>query len=179
MSITTKRGDSGETDFLFGGRAGKGHPRLAAVGDLDELNAVLGLARLHVKSEEVRSIIARAQKDLVALMGVLSAGPENAERYAARGFPDLRPEDVERLTAEGKALEARFPEGFREWSVPGAAGSAGGAWLEFARCVCRRAERAVAALGPEDFPANGAVSPWLNRLSDVLWLAARVEEKEG
>ena len=86
-------------------------------------------------------------------------------------------EQVERLTAEAGALEAHFPEGFRTWSVPGAAGSPGGAWLELARCVCRRVERAAAALEPVDFPANAAVLPWLNRLSDLLWLAARVEEK--
>lgn len=176
-SITTKRGDAGETDLLFGGRVGKSHPRLQAVGDLDELNAALGLVRVHTLTPELRAIAARAQHDLVAMMGLLAAGPENSERYAKQGFPGIGAESVERLTTEAAALEARFPEGFRHWSTPGEKGGTGAAWLEMARCICRRAERSAAALPPEDFPANPCILPWLNRLSDLLWLAARVEEQ--
>ena len=176
-SITTKRGDAGSTDLLFGGRVGKAHPRLHAVGEVDELNAALGLVRVHVAHPEMRAMAARAQHDLVALMGLLSAGPENAAQYAARGFQGLDPAAVERLTAESAALEAEFPDGFRGWSMPGDKGGAGAAWLELARCICRRAERAVAALPPEDQPGHDFILPWLNRLSDLLWLAARVEEK--
>ena len=86
MSITTKRGDEGKTDLLFGGRVGKSHPRLNAVGEVDELNAALGLVRVHVRNTTVGEMVARAQQDLVALMGLLSAGPEHAERYARQGF---------------------------------------------------------------------------------------------
>lgn len=176
MSITTKRGDEGKTDLLFGGRVGKSHPRLNAVGDVDELNAALGLVRVHVRNTTVGEIVARAQQDLVALMGLLSAGPEHAERYARQGFKGLGAEAVERLTGESAALEAKFPDGFHGWSMPGDRGGAGAAWLELARCICRRAERAVSALPPEDQPGNPNLIPWLNRLSDLLWLAARVEE---
>ncbi len=176
MSITTKRGDSGLTDLLFGGRVGKAHPRLHAVGEVDELNAALGLVRVQVREEGLRGIAARAQQDLVALMGVLSAGPEHAERYAAQGFKTLGVESVERLTKESAELEAHFPDGFKGWSMPGDKGGTGAAWLEMARGICRRAERAVAALPPEDQPGNPHLIPWLNRLSDLLWLAARVEE---
>lgn len=178
MSITTKRGDAGETDLLFGGRVGKAHPRLHAVGEVDELNAALGLARVHGKGEPVRAMLRRAQEDLVALMGILSAGPEHAERYQTQGFKTLGAEAVERITQEAKEMEAEFPDGFKGWSMPGDKGGAGGAWLEMARCICRRAERAVAALPSEDTPPNPHLLPWLNRLSDLLWLAARVEEKE-
>lgn len=177
-SITTRRGDAGRTDLLFGGRVGKSHPRLLAVGDVDELNAALGLVRVYVRTPDLGGIAARAQADLVALMGLLAAGPEHAARYAAQGFPVLGGEAVERLTAEAAALEAQFPDGFGGWSTPGEKGGAGSAWLEMARCVCRRAERSVAALEPEDFPENPHLLPWLNRLSDLLWLAARVEERE-
>ena len=177
MSITTKRGDEGKTDLLFGGRVGKSHPRLHAVGEVDELNAALGLVRVHAKTAALREIVVRAQQDLVALMGLLSAGPEHAERYAVQGFKGLGAESVERVTAESAALEATFPEGFHGWSMPGERGGAGAAWLELARCICRRAERAVSALPPEDQPGNPHLIPWLNRLSDLLWLAARVEEQ--
>ena len=177
MSITTKRGDGGTTDLLFGGRVGKAHPRLHAVGEVDELNAALGLVRVHVASARVQEIMVRAQQDLVALMGLLSAGPEHADRYASHGFKGLGTEAVDRLTAESLQLEAEFPDGFHGWSMPGDRGGAGAAWLEMARCVCRRAERAVAALPEEDQPRDENIIPWLNRLSDLLWLAARVEEK--
>jgi len=177
MSITTKRGDGGKTDLIFGGRVGKAHPRLHAVGEVDELNAALGLVRVHVGNTHVREIAARAQQDLVALMGLLSAGPEHAARYAAQGFRILEASAVERLTIESAQLESEFPDGFHGWSMPGDKGGAGAAWLEMARCICRRAERAVAALPGEDQPANDHIIPWLNRLSDLLWLAARVEEK--
>lgn len=177
-SITTRRGDAGQTDLLFGGRVGKSHPRLQAVGDVDELNAALGLVRVHVRTPELVALAARAQTDLVALMGMLASGPEHAARYVAQGFPVVGGESVDRLTAEASSLEARFPDGFGGWSTPGEKGGAGAAWLEMARCVCRRAERSVTALGAEDFPENPHVLPWLNRLSDLLWLAARVEEQQ-
>ncbi len=176
MSITTKHGDGGRTRLIFGEAAGKEHPAIAAVGEADELNAVLGVTRLHVRDEFVKCLIARAQQDLVALMGQLSAGRKNAERYAAAGFRRIGDAEVARLTEEGAQLEAAFPDGFRTWSVPGESGSQGGAHLELARCVCRRAERAAAALGDN---AEPAVLAWLNRLSDVLWLCARLEERSG
>ena len=177
MSITTKRGDAGKTDLLFGGRVGKAHPQLQAVGEADELNAVLGLVRQQVQRGDLRDIAARAQQDLVALMGMLSAGPEHAVRYAEQGYKVLGPESVARITGEAAALEAEFPQGFQGWSVPGDRGGPGAAWLELARAVCRRAERAVAALPEENLQAHPQVLPWFNRLSDLLWLAARAEEK--
>lgn len=175
MSITTRHGDSGQTRLLFGARVEKSHPSIQAVGDVDELNAVLGLARLQVKRADVRDILARAQEDLVALMGELSAGAEGATRYAEQGFRQLTQSSLDRVTHEAAALEAEFPGGFRTWSVPGAAGDPGSAWLEFARCVCRRAERSAAA-SQEGEAALPLALAWLNRLSDLLWLAARCEE---
>lgn len=177
MSITTKQGDTGATRLIFGQKVGKDHPAIAAVGDTDELNAALGLARIYVRREDIAGVIARAQHDIVGIMGQLSAGPGDLVRYREQGFRGIGVAEVERLTAEGAALEAEFPDGFRTWSVPGAAGVAGGAWLEMARCVCRRAERSVAALGAAGAAPDAAIPAWFNRLSDVLWLAARAEEK--
>ncbi len=176
MSITTKHGDTGHTRLIFGQGVGKDHPAIAAVGDADELNAVLGLARLNVRRADIREIIARAQEDIVGLMGMLSAGGEHAERYAAAGFRCLDQSSLDSLTAAGEILEGEFPDGFHTWSVPGASGNAAGAWLELARTVCRRAERAAAALLHQNPPPAPLISAWLNRLSDVLWLAARCEE---
>jgi cob(I)alamin adenosyltransferase len=175
MSITTKHGDGGRTRLIFGEAVGKEHPAIAAVGEADELNAALGLARLQLRRPEVQGIIARAQQDLVALMGQLSAGAQDAERYAAGGFRRVGETEVARLTTEGAAVEAEFPDGFKTWSVPGESGSESSARLELARCVCRRAERAAAAMGDGTEPS---VLAWLNRLSDVLWLCARAEEQE-
>ena len=176
MSITSKHGDTGRTRLIFGQQVGKDHPAIAAVGDADELNAVLGLARLHVQRADIRDIIARAQEDIVGVMGMLSAGGENAPRYEAAGFRCIDQSSLDCLTAEGAALEAEFPDGFRTWSVPGASGSAGSAWLELARTMCRRAERSAAALLTQCPPPDPIITAWLNRLSDVLWIAARCEE---
>jgi len=176
MSITTKLGDAGRTRLLFGGAAGKEHPAFAAVGDADELNAFLGLARLAVRRSDVKEIITRAQHDLVGVMGQLSAGGENAARYAEQGFRRVTEAEAARLTAEGAALEAEFSDGFHTWSVPGASGNPASAWLELARCVCRRAERSAVALSTQT-AVEPAVLMWLNRLSDVLWLCAQAEEK--
>ncbi len=177
MSITTKQGDTGRTRLLFGAGVGKTHPAIHAVGEVDELNAVLGLTRLQLRRADLQEIIARAQEDLVAVMGIISAGAEGAARYEAQGFRMLTHASLDRVTSEAAALEAEFPEGFRTWSVPGAAGDPGSAWLELARCVCRRAERAVAAAcDGGEFPAALLALAWLNRLSDLFWLAARCEE---
>ncbi|HWB06288.1 MAG TPA: cob(I)yrinic acid a,c-diamide adenosyltransferase [Verrucomicrobiales bacterium] len=178
MSITTKLGDSGSTRLIFGRSVGKDHPAIAAVGDADELDAVLGLARLHVQRQDIVRIIARAQEDIVAVMGQLSAGSEDAARYHEKGFRGMDQTAVDRLTAEGAALEAEFPNGFHTWSVPGATGVAGSAWLELARCVCRRAERSVVVLMTVDPALDPVIPAWLNRLSDVLWLCARCEEQQ-
>ena len=171
-SITTKRGDDGSTGLLFGNRVPKCDARIAAAGEADELNAALGLARVHLMRADIREIIARAQHDLVGLMGMISAGRSAMDRYAAQGFRMVTASETERLGAEVVMLESEFTNGFSGWSTPGADRRPAPAWLEMARCVCRRAERAV--VGLDDAPDH--VVPWLNRLSDLLWLCARCEE---
>ncbi len=176
MSITTRHGDAGFTRLIFGIQVSKDSPAIVAAGEVDELNALLGLARLQTRREGITAILARAQEDLVAVMGMISAGGEDAWRYKKKGFRAIDQTSLDRLTSEGAALESGFPDGFHTWSVPGASGVPGAAWLELARCVCRRAERAVVTLMQSDPALDPVIVAWLNRLSDVLWLCARTEE---
>lgn len=176
MSITTGHGDDGWSAPLFGGRVPKHDPRFEAAGDLDELNAILGLARIHVANPELAGLIARLQHDLIAVLGMVSAGEANSGRYRDQGFREIGEPEVRRVTEECAALEARFPGGFDGWATPGAAGSPGAAWLDFARAAARRAERSLSRLAETDSAPPAPVRAWINRISDLLWLAARVAE---
>ncbi len=175
-SITTKRGDHGTTRLLFGAPVSKACPSITAAGDADELNASLGLARIHARREDIGKIISNAQHDLVGLMGMISCGQDQLSEYQQKGFRCVGLAETERLTLEAATLEAEFTGGFGGWSTPGADGQPAPAALEFARCVCRRAERSAAALGTQ-LPDH--ILPWLNRLSDLLWLCARCEERHA
>jgi len=171
MSITTKRGDSGQTELMFGRRVPKTHPAVTAYGEVDELNASLGLARVFSTHPTATAAIAARQAELIGLMGELATAPEDRSRYAAAGYARLTADTVDALTAESAALEAELNMRFNGWATPGADTTRCGAALDLARAICRRAERAV--LG------TGAPSPeivrYLNRLSDFLWLLARAE----
>lgn len=177
MSIVTRTGDDGETSLLFGRRIAKTDPRIEAVGAVDELNAALGVVRATGGATggaaETVDLIDRLQGRLVGLMGELGILPEDAERYAGKGYPVLGEADVVELDGEAARLEGKGLN-FEGWARPGAAGSLVAAHLDVARTVCRRAERRVLALG--EGVANGNVAVFLNRLSDVLWLLARDEE---
>lgn len=169
MRIYTRGGDGGDTGLFGGERVSKTHPRVAACGSVDELNAVLGMARALGPCVEVDGMLARMQAMLFAF-GADLAAPGGQERTGEA--------DVRRLEQEIDAMEAGLPE-LRNFILPG--GDACAAALHLARCVCRRAEREVVALGGGT--ARGV--PLLNRLSDHLFvlarhqnfLAGRVEEK--
>ncbi len=171
MSITTKRGDTGQTDLLFGTRVPKTDGRMVALGAVDELNAALGLVRLHASRTDTGKIIARVQQELIAVMGVVAVPTEDYPRYQQAGYADLAPAALARITSEAVEIEAQLPPQ-KDWVLPGSKGHAGSAYLDFARCVCRRAERDVLALAID----HPIIPPYLNRLSDLLWLLARWEE---
>jgi cob(I)alamin adenosyltransferase len=173
MSITTQRGDDGETSLMFGRRVPKTHPRIVACGEADELNAALGLARAHSTRERVTAAIAARQSELVAVMGELATDDADLERYRSEGFARLTTAHVESLTADVRALEAELNERFSGWATPGADTTPCGAAIDFARAVCRRTERAAVAVAP----ANREIVRHLNRLSDFLWLLARLEAR--
>ncbi len=181
MSITTLRGDDGATDLLYGHRVGKDHARIEACGAVDELNAMLGVARTQVPADSHWvGDIDRVQADLVGLMGQLAVVPADRDRYLRDGFPAIGGDDTERLTRMAAETEQRFLRPFRDWARPGGMGRPAAAFLDLTRTVCRRAERRVAALqlkgGALEYPE---VLKFLNRLSDLLWLWARELEEDG
>ena len=172
MSISTKRGDDGGTDLMLGRRVSKADQRVAAYGAVDELNAALGLARVADCSEATSAdLLPRVQKDLVVLMGELATHPDDLPRYLESGFTQVGEAMVDVLSDEVDRIERDFEITFKGWAMPGDAGRSGAAQLDLARTICRRAEREVVVLAAE----NVEIVRYLNRLSDLLWLLARVE----
>jgi len=172
MSIITGRGDLGETDLLFGKRIAKTSLRVAALGCVDEVNAVLGMARAGGGETEVIVLIDGIQERLVGLMGQLACLPEDLGRYK---YVALTADDVAWVEAEARRFEERGVK-FTGWARPGAEGSLARAGLDFARAIARRAERSVLALHESGEEVPEAVRLFFNRLSDLLWILARVEE---
>jgi cob(I)alamin adenosyltransferase len=176
MSIATRTGDDGTTGLLYKKRIGKSHPRIEAVGTVDELNAAIGLARALSAPGEIAEQLLPIQKDLITFMGEMATLPEDLERYQRDGFQLVTAEltaKLDRLVAdiEGRGIS------YRGWATPGA--TAGAAALDVARTTCRRAERRVHALRESGEIQNGEMIIFLNRLSDVLWLMARLAETKA
>ncbi len=174
MSISTRKGDQGTTDLLFGGRVPKNHPSIVALGDVDELNAALGLLRVHARTAASKEVAAAVQLWLIGLMGELATPAGKEAAYADTHTQQVTSEQVAFLDGWVEKLEREGQFKFKGWVLPGGAGLAGGAHADYARTVCRRAERSIYDLGTRGEPLR-----FLNRLSDVLWLLARWEEKEG
>lgn len=175
MSIITGRGDNGETDLLFGKRIAKTSLRIEALGCVDELNAALGLARAAGANPEWISLIDALQEKLIGLMGQLATLPEDEARYRETKFPRIETCDVEWVIAEAHKFEARGIR-FTDWARPGAEGCMARAGVDFARSVARRAERALLALHESGEPVPGSVRLFFNKLADLLWILARVEQ---
>lgn len=172
MKIYTKTGDSGETSLFDNTRVSKSDPRVDAYGEVDELNACLGLARAVLDPGDLADALAAIQRDLFAV-GSRLADPSS--RVAGRVTKAaVTPEAIGRLEATIDRLETELAP-LRRFILPG--GCVAGAQLHLARTVCRRAERRVVALGPG--ATDGAVLVYLNRLSDLLFVAARVANSRG
>jgi cob(I)alamin adenosyltransferase len=177
MSIATRRGDQGETDLLFGHRITKKHPRIHALGDVDELNAALGLLRVHAQKPLTLEVCAQTQRWLIDLMGEVATPPGLERRYTETHPHTLGVAEVEWLDAKVQYLEDHGALKFEGWALPGAGGSISGAHADMARTICRRAERTLIDLsGTAQAIPNMEITRFLNRLSDVLWLLARWEE---
>jgi cob(I)alamin adenosyltransferase len=159
--IYTRRGDDGSTGLFGGPRVRKDDLRVAAYGDVDELNSALGVAREEV-SGDLRELIDALQSELFTLGSEL-ATPDAAK--APKEVPRITAEHVSRLEREIDRLTAELPE-MRNFIMPG--GSKAGALLHFCRTVCRRAERACVTL-----KAPELTLAYLNRLSDLLFTMAR------
>jgi cob(I)alamin adenosyltransferase len=178
MSITTKRGDGGETDLLFGARVAKSHPRVHALGAVDELNAALGLLRVTARVEGTREFVASVQRQLIDMMGILATPAGEEARHARTYEGGISEAEIASLDNLIARLEAEGCGDVCDWALPGAAGVLSGAHADLARTICRRAERCIADLAPTpERVANGDVVRFLNRLSDALWLVARREER--
>ena len=171
MKLYTRTGDSGETALFDGSRVRKDDPRVEAYGDVDELNAWLGLVRTAGLDAEFESDVIRIQRDLFAL-GAALADP--AEKIAARVTKAaLDDTDVARLEKMIDRLDAETPP-LRRFILPG--GTSSGAAIHLARAVCRRAERRIVALDPQVDPV---LVRYVNRLSDLLWLFGRKLEHDA
>ena len=165
MKIYTRTGDEGETSLLNGARVKKSDARVDAYGEVDELNAWLGLVRASRVDPDLDEEIVRIQRDLFAL-GAQLADP--ADRIAGRVTKAaLGDDDVARLERLIDRLEQDLPP-LTRFILAGGAPS--GAALHVARAVCRRAERRMVALEPAVDPA---LLRYANRLSDLLFVLAR------
>jgi len=175
MSIVTKTGDAGTTGLMYGRRVPKNHPRVEACGTLDELNSALGLARVTAAEKFVGENLFWIQKSLVDVMGEVGIVTEDLPRYVKDGYTTVTPELTVKLEKLVREIEAQKVS-FKGWATPGATPSS--AALDFARTVCRRAERRVFDLHAAGDLPNAEILIFLNRLSDLLWLFARwVETK--
>jgi len=170
MSIYTRGGDAGETGFFGGGRVSKAHPRVAAYGTVDELNSLLGWAISRTTTDTVRDRLRVLQHDLFTVGAELATPTptRGRTRPSTPGLPRGRIVEMEQWIDE--AEEELTP--LKEFILPG--GSEGAAALHFARTVCRRAEREVVGLGTDE-ELNPTVLIYLNRLSDLLFTFARLE----
>ncbi|HEX8501150.1 MAG TPA: cob(I)yrinic acid a,c-diamide adenosyltransferase [Pyrinomonadaceae bacterium] len=169
MSIATKHGDKGDTGLIGGARVSKADLRVEAYGTVDELGAAMGFARSVCDDAEVGELTKSIQRELFTVAGAVaspSGGAESRTTY-------VTPEMVEALTTHVARVEGT--EGIlSDWSLPG--DHAAAAAYDVARTVCRRAERCVVRLAETGVEINPHVVPYLNRLSDLLWLMGRLLE---
>lgn len=172
--IYTKTGDAGETALGNGARVAKFATRVTAYGTVDELNSVVGLARLQA-SGDLDSQLSRIQNDLFDLGADLCT--PDMEKDAEREYPPLRmvAEQVARLEAEIDVMNGSL-EPLRSFILPG--GSALAAHLHHCRTVARRAERLTVELATVETVNTDAVK-YLNRLSDWFFVAARIANDDG
>ena len=174
MNIYTRTGDRGETGLFGGGRVPKDHRRVEAYGDVDELNAALGLARAIELMPRVDEVLVPIQRDLFAI-GALLATPDPVKMREQLAKAQLDEERVAQLEAAIDAGEAEL-EPLRAFILPG--GTPKAAALHVARTVCRRAERRVVTLA-HDVEIPELAVMYLNRLSDLLFVLARVANRRA
>lgn len=167
MKIYTKTGDGGDTGLFGGPRVRKDDARVEAYGDVDELNAAVGAARALVEDPEIDRQLARIQEELFCV-GAELATPHDARAHSA--IPPVDAAWIERLEAAMDAWEGELAP-LTRFVLPG--GTRTAAALHLARTVCRRAERRVVSVAG-DVEVDPQVLAYLNRLSDFLFVAARL-----
>jgi len=163
--IYTRTGDAGETGLADGSRVAKDAPRIEAMGDIDELNSAIGVLLAESLPEELRDCLTGVQNDLFDLGGELSLP----------GHPILAASHVARLESALDTFNAALPP-LKDFILPG--GTRAAALAHVARTVCRRAERRLVTLSATNAVPELAV-PYVNRLSDLLFVASRVLNRHG
>jgi cob(I)alamin adenosyltransferase len=136
MSITTRRGDQGSTDMLFGHCVLKNHPRIHALGAVDELNAALGLVRATAQAGLVQEHVPRFQMELIALMGELATPAGSEDHYRKTHPQHIGAEQVTQLDGLVETMEQQGALKFKGWALPGEAGRLGAAHCDVARTIC-------------------------------------------
>ena len=172
--IYTRTGDRGETALFGGGRVSKDDPRVVAYGEVDELNAVIGLARALDPADLETELLESIQRDLFAI-GAQLAAPDPAKVARALTKAALTDDRVAALERAIDASAARLPP-LEHFVLPGSTPKA--AALHLARTVCRRAERSIVSLA-RDATVPSVILAYLNRLSDLLFVLARRANAEA
>ena len=169
MKIYTKTGDKGETGLFGGARVSKASLRVEAYGDVDELNSALGICRAHLAAldAKVDALLGTIQSELFDLGAELATVPHKEVKTGAPLLDDAHIAALERAIDEAEAEL----EPLRTFILPG--GALAAAHLHLARTVCRRAERKLVALAAVE-PVRGELVRYLNRLSDLLFVLARL-----
>jgi len=161
-SISTKRGDGGQTSLIGGVRVSKSSLRVEAYGTIDELNSVMGFARSICENAEVCELVKGIQQELFIVCSSLAKKTPQSS---------VTTEMVEALTAQVDRLEN--VEGILfDWALPGE--NRVSAAFDMARTVCRRAERNLVRLTESGEKIDPNILPYFNRLSDLLWLLGRL-----
>ena len=174
MKIYTKTGDAGDTGLFGGGRVSKDDPRVEAYGDVDELNAVLGMARAVELMPRIDEVLVPLQRDLFAI-GALLATPDRdkmAQHLEKARIDERRIGELEQAIDDAESEL----EPLRAFVLPG--GTPKAAALHVARTVCRRAERRIVRL-QHDVEVPAIVVIYMNRLSDLLFTLARLANKRA
>jgi cob(I)alamin adenosyltransferase len=174
MKVYTKRGDKGETGLLFGGRVSKADPRCEAYGAADTAVSAMGLARALCESERVKEILLKVQREMFTVGAELATDPSQYQNLRAK-FSVVTADMVSGIEGYIDEIDAQIDLP-RDFIVPG--GSAGSAALDLARGLLRESERRVVALNQEGKLATTEVLRYLNRLSDLLFMLARLEDKD-
>ena len=170
MKIYTRTGDAGDTALFGGGRVSKDHHRVAAYGMIDELNATVGVAVGQVADDAIARQLRMIQHDLFALGAILATLPRE-DGTPHPHVPDMPSGRIDEMEVWMDAAETELAP-LQQFVLPG--GTDGSAALHLARTVCRRAERAVVHLGTLE-PIEDDLVPYLNRLSDLLFTLARLD----
>lgn len=173
MKVYSKKGDDGDTSLLFGGRVSKAEPRVEAYGATDTAVSAMGLARSLCKDPWVKKVIMQVQREMFTVGAELATDPEQYS-YLEKHFSQVTPEMTSQLERYIDEIDKQIDLP-RAFIVPGA--SAGSGALDLARSLLRTSERRVVQLNENGMILNPEILRYLNRLSDLIFMLARFEDR--